>query len=122
MDDLELKAFRGRLEQMRARLMESVEGYESDIREAVVAPGDVSTRPTHLGDLSSEGVDDYVTLAPNEDHLLDQVAKAITRMDKGTFGRCERCGKEIAKVRLDAIPYTPHCVECARQTEPVGET
>jgi RNA polymerase-binding transcription factor DksA len=48
--------------------------------------------------------------------LAGQTAEALRRIDAGTFGRCEVCGREIGCERLDALPYTPHCIECARES------
>jgi hypothetical protein len=36
-------------------------------------------------------------------------------MDEGTYGQCEACGKNIAKARLEAIPFTRYCIECAEK-------
>jgi hypothetical protein len=41
------------------------------------------------------------------------VRDALARIDNGSFGKCENCGKAIAPARLEAIPYTRYCVECA---------
>jgi RNA polymerase-binding protein DksA len=56
----------------------------------------------------------------NETTLLTEVAAALERIDAGTFGRCETCGKKIAKPRLEAAPYARLCIRCARVTEPIG--
>jgi hypothetical protein len=34
-------------------------------------------------------------------------------MDDGSYGLCESCHEPIAKARLEAIPYTRYCVQCA---------
>ncbi len=39
---------------------------------------------------------------------------AVTRLDAGTYGRCERCGDAIGAERLAALPGTRHCVACAQ--------
>ncbi|MGV4796661.1 TraR/DksA C4-type zinc finger protein [Rhizobium sp. F40D2] len=39
---------------------------------------------------------------------------ALERLKRGTFGRCVKCLAPIEPARLDAIPYTPYCVSCAR--------
>ena len=46
--------------------------------------------------------------------------EALGRIDAGTYGRCEECGEMIAKPRLQALPYTRHCIECARALESRG--
>jgi RNA polymerase-binding transcription factor DksA len=43
---------------------------------------------------------------------IDDIDSALTRMDAGTYGSCESCGRPIAVERLDAIPHTRLCVAC----------
>ncbi|HLN15736.1 MAG TPA: TraR/DksA C4-type zinc finger protein [Acidimicrobiales bacterium] len=44
---------------------------------------------------------------------LNEVEAAILRLDAGTYGRCERCGKEINPARLEAKPAARRCIDCA---------
>lgn len=44
---------------------------------------------------------------------LRMIEAALKRMDEGEYGFCVKCGAEIEKERLDAVPYTPHCRNCA---------
>ena len=48
---------------------------------------------------------------------LDQIEAAIGRIEDGSYGRCEQCGEQIPKTRLDAIPYAAECERCASQQE-----
>ena len=41
------------------------------------------------------------------------IRSALKRIADGTYGECVRCGAEIAEARLDALPWTPFCRECA---------
>jgi DnaK suppressor protein len=40
------------------------------------------------------------------------VAMALLRIQDGTFGACAHCGDDIARRRLEAIPWTPFCIRC----------
>ena len=53
---------------------------------------------------------------PGED-LLDQGERALCRIDAGTYGVCESCGKPIGKARLLAFPRAALCVECKQRQE-----
>ena len=44
---------------------------------------------------------------------LDAVERAAARLEEGTYGVCERCGKPIAPERLEALPATSTCITCA---------
>lgn len=44
---------------------------------------------------------------------LDDVEKALERMDAGTYGTCEVCGAEIGEARLEVMPATRRCIQHA---------
>jgi len=43
---------------------------------------------------------------------LRDLDEAEGRVDAGTYGVCEKCGREIADARLDALPAARRCIEC----------
>jgi len=45
---------------------------------------------------------------------LSEVDAALQRIDAGTYGRCKRCSQPIDPARLDALPWTPYDLGCAR--------
>ena len=75
--------------------------------------------PTDKEELGSDNADQELTLTllESDEDILDQVEAAIHRIEDGDYGRCEKCGEEIPKTRLDAIPYAADCVRCASQRE-----
>lgn len=44
---------------------------------------------------------------------MRMIRAALDRIAAGEFGFCTKCGAEIASERLDAVPYTPFCRDCA---------
>jgi DnaK suppressor protein len=44
---------------------------------------------------------------------LVEIHEALRKIDEGTYGICEMCGKPIGPARLEAIPSATRCVECA---------
>lgn len=44
---------------------------------------------------------------------LEDVEKALRKLDEGTFGVCERCRKPISPARLEAKPASVYCIDCA---------
>ncbi len=69
--------------------------------------------------------DDDRALERNNDEVLEELGEAgqkeliaidaaMDRLEAGTFGQCTRCGSEIEEKRLNAVPHTPLCQECAR--------
>ena len=52
-------------------------------------------------------------LANTLQETLTEVEHALEKMDTGTFGVCEDCGKPIAQPRLEAMPAARFCIDCA---------
>ena len=52
---------------------------------------------------------------------LSLTVAAGDRIDGGTFGRCEECKEPVSKERLQAVPFTRYCIDCARKLEQGGE-
>ena len=46
---------------------------------------------------------------------LDEVARALDRLENGTYGTCEQCGVAIAPARLEAMPATRFCINHANR-------
>ncbi len=46
---------------------------------------------------------------------LRDVERALAKMDAGTYGTCEGCGKPIAPERLEALPWAAVCIECKQR-------
>lgn len=44
---------------------------------------------------------------------LDDVDRALAKLDEGTYGLCESCGEPIGEARLEAMPATRYCINCA---------
>lgn len=102
---------------------------ESDRRSALEAEREVVTSRMH--ELDSEGdelaYDDnfadsaQVAAEMGENRVLydqlrrelDDIEKALERMDEGTYGTCEVCGDQIGEARLEAMPSTRRCIEHA---------
>lgn len=117
----ELEAFRRLLEGLKARLQGDVEQMTSQALQGISreASGNLSSVPLHLADLGTENYEQEFTLGliENEQETLEQVRQALTRVEAGKFGLCQECLEPIARPRLQALPYTPHCIECARKLE-----
>jgi DnaK suppressor protein len=67
--------------------------------------------------LVSESVDKEMTLEHTEERIRQEVLDALQRIEEGTYGRCQQCGKSIPVARLNAIPFACYCVDCERIRE-----
>lgn len=104
---------RQKLEAERAELLETIGHYEVQARHKKPGLGN------HMADDGTEAFDQAASLSLhlNEQFLLDQVERALARMDKGTYGVCERCGQPIGFARLEALPYATLCIRCQTHVE-----
>ena len=117
----EVESYRDILHGLRSRLRGDLDQMTDEAlrRNQSETSGNLSNVPLHMADVGTENYDQEFTLGliENEQATLDQVQTALNRIDAGTFGKCDECGEAIAKPRLQALPYTKHCIQCARKLE-----
>ena len=111
-----LERFRKKLVDERSRLVEVIREIEEE-QEAVrlsETSSDRSPDPNTAegGSLAFE-IEKELSLAQNAQDLLAQVDEALDRIEAGAYGTCDECGKAIPVARLEALPYTKRCVDCA---------
>ena len=92
-----------RLGELQSRL----EGIESELD---------SHQNPDWDDLAAEREGDEVLegLGLSGQQEMRRIQAALTRIESGTYGACLQCGAEIAEARLDLMPETPLCQDCAR--------
>ena len=69
--------------------------------------------PEELEDVALSEVHHALRLAARL--VLDDIDRALVRIDRGSYGRCERCLDAIPLERLRAVPMTPWCGHCREQ-------
>ncbi len=60
-----------------------------------------------------------LSLVNNLRDLMERIDKALAKMDEGTYGMCDRCGKPIEKARIKALPYANLCLKDKQAEERV---
>lgn len=48
--------------------------------------------------------------------LLANIKKSLTALRSGSYGKCENCGKQIERQRLEAMPTATLCISCSKKT------
>jgi RNA polymerase-binding protein DksA len=73
----------------------------------------------HLADIATYTYDRELdsTLEDAEAEHLAHIDAALERIEDGTFGICENCGKPIQRERLEAMPWVTLCIDCKRLAE-----
>ncbi len=109
---------RARLEQVRLSLMEDTDVSEPE-RDAFSELSLVDQHPADIGTETFEREKDLSILEQVEAQLRD-VDRATARLDDGTYGTCEACGRPIDAARLEARPATRVCLEDQMAAEAGG--
>jgi len=113
MDKKKLDVFKKRLEERQRELRQTVTRTAQDGREADVETAqDIADRAAQ-----SYNKEFLFHQSNNERQLLQMVEDALSRIHEGTFGECISCGNEINPKRLEAVPWTRHCIECQEKLE-----
>jgi DnaK suppressor protein len=117
---IDTSEYRTKLEEEQARLLHAVGFLERE------NPGSISDE---LGEVAEGGTDNHLgdTATAMYDRELDEgleegargtlaaIDAALQRIEDGTYGICEVCGKPIGAERLSAIPWTPLCIDDQRR-------
>src|SRR5205823_732328 len=118
--DMDPNAMRERLESERADLASTIER----IRERLAVPqresgGDVALADQHPADVASET--EARELDPARQTMFEArlglIDEALRRLERGEYGKCVICGREIPEERLELVPETPYCVEDAEREQ-----
>jgi DnaK suppressor protein len=113
MDKKKLEAFKKRLETRQQELRRMVTRTQQDGRSA-----DEDTAQDIADKAASSYNKEFLFHQSNNDRqLLQMVEGALARIREGNFGECISCGKEINPKRLEAVPWTRHCIECQEKLE-----
>jgi RNA polymerase-binding protein DksA len=117
----EMRKFREQLLAEMARLeaeLDEIERRTAHIDESDRAT-ELSSYEDHPADLASETFEREKDLAIGEsvEHLLHKVISALEKIDRGTYGLCDACGRPIKKARLKALPFATLCLDCQGRLE-----
>lgn len=111
---VDVQEFRIKLKQLEGDALGDLEHDEAEARTAASAEVEDAVDLANSG----EEKDAMLQAASRESDRLQLIREALDRIDKGTFGKCVVCGREIEPARLQAIPWTPYCKEDAEKREP----
>jgi RNA polymerase-binding protein DksA len=115
MRKLDPEKYRKMLLQERERLHKEIEYIEQDVSYSDAGgTSELADYDQHPADTGSETYEREKDLAIRDSwrEIIGRIDEALGEIDRGTYGQCDRCGRDIPKERLDAIPYAIYCVEC----------
>ena len=104
---------RRRLDEERQRLTETLSNLETDLEAQKESLQELSIVDEHQGDIGTETFEREKDLSIVESvrASIEDIDRALARLDAGTYGTCEVCHKAIPDERLEAVPAARLCVE-----------
>jgi RNA polymerase-binding protein DksA len=116
---LDTAEFRTELERERERLVGAIARlHEAVPRNMEDEVGELAGRvpDNHLGDMATVTFDRELdeSLEEGVQQRLAQIEHALTKIEDGTYGICEQCGREIGEERLRARPWALLCIDDQR--------
>jgi len=121
MTDIDTSEYRARLLEERERLFFAVDFLErenpgsiSDELGDIVTAGD-----ENLGDTASATYDRELdqSLEEGAQQTLTAIDDALRKIEEGTYGTCEVCGRPIGAGRLAAMPWARLCIDDQRKAD-----
>ncbi|UDY24989.1 TraR/DksA family transcriptional regulator [Nocardioides sp. Kera G14] len=105
---------RDRLLAERARTVRRLAELTGDFREIVDASRDTNADDEHDPEGATIAFErsHVATLVAQARTQIEELDAALSRVDAGTYGVCERCGRPIDPARLEVRPTARTCVAC----------
>lgn len=114
MDKTFLDEMKKKLLEQKKTLLDSLADQSEDMKNLV--------KPVETGDEADVAADvidrQLLTSLGTQDAIrLQQIENALDRINQDKYGHCIKCGKEIPTERLEVLPYTLMCIQCASAEE-----
>ena len=108
---MDTEKYRAILLDLKAEVSSRIDAIDRDIRHEGMS--------ADWSEQASERENDEVleSLGNSSEQELAMIKHALMRIDDGSYTRCEECGNDIPDARLDLLPFTAHCVDCAEKIE-----
>jgi len=114
MDKEKIEAIKQRLLKERERLLREMNQTLSGLHEY-----QGQEEMADFTDLSSMESDRnfHLRMKERDRNMLLKIERTLEKIEEGTFGICEECGREIGDKRLEARPVAPLCIDCKTEQE-----
>jgi DnaK suppressor protein len=101
------------LESKRRELLTDLARLKGEVREAGEPEVRDSIDEVTSDEISGESFQEIT----EKSKTLEQVEDALKRVAAGTYGKCIVCGRQISPARLEALPWTPYCLDDQRKLD-----
>lgn len=110
------KLLKLRAEHLKERQEMEKENLHNSLRDI---SGNLSGYSQHMAETAADSFEreKNIKLLSSVTHMMQEIDNALHKMEDGSYGLCESCGKEISFMRLEALPYTQFCINCKKDIE-----
>ncbi|MHB1455993.1 MAG: TraR/DksA C4-type zinc finger protein [Armatimonadota bacterium] len=116
MEALNIEKYRKKLIDEKARVQRMILNMDDDLDYDPDRPGqselaDYDQHPADDGTETFEKEKD-ISVRDSWRDVMGRIDEALGKIERGTYGCCDRCGVTISKERLNVMPYAIFCVDC----------
>jgi len=118
---LDLDKYRRKLEEKRVEITENIKRLEGESSGRDRLSREVVQQDFEGGGdaaLQAMTRNQSAAMIGNLRDMLVSIDEALQKIEDGTYGVCEVCGKNIPKKRLDALPEATMCTDCRTKVGP----
>ena len=103
----------------RERLGREIAELDADLSESLEDSSEESPYDQHLAETAGVTLDREIdlTLEENARAAIAQTDRALQKLESGSYGACDKCGKPIGDERLKVAPFATLCIDCKRLEE-----
>lgn len=121
MNKKDLQKFEKLLLAKRRQLIEEFGLLKSAAMDTTIKEntGDLSSYSYHMADQGTDAMEREKTFyfASKSGRLLYHIDQALRRVRNKSYGKCEQCGEQISRERLEAVPHARLCIKCKELEE-----
>ena len=116
---MDSEALREILVNERERALQEIAELDADLSKSLEDSSGGSPYDQHMAETAAATLNREIdlTLQDNARAALAQIDRALHKLEDGTYGLCDKCGKSIGEERLSIAPFATLCVECKRLEE-----
>jgi RNA polymerase-binding transcription factor len=113
------KALKKRLLEERERVSREIAELDADLAKSLEESSGESPYDQHMAEAAAATLDREIdlTLQENARAAVVQIDQALEKLENGSYGHCDKCGKAIGEGRLRIAPFATLCVDCKRLEE-----
>lgn len=116
---MDCSVLKQRLLDERDRLLKEIGELDADLAESLRDSSEESMYDQHSAETAAITLEREMELSLEENARasIDQLDRALKKLDNGSYGICDRCGQAIAEQRLQIAPDATLCIGCKRVEE-----